>query len=88
MLMAIIMALTYNDVVRMIIFLPSVASTAMVTSLFASLMADGGIIVERFPLGSGSFLIGLISDIATLLQLHHMVNPLYTLKIMHYILQK
>ena len=37
----------------MIVFLPSVASTAVATSLFASLMADGRIIVERFPLGSG-----------------------------------
>ena len=43
----------------MIVFLPSVASTAMATSLFASLMADSGIIAERFPLGSGSFLTGL-----------------------------
>ena len=46
----------YNDVVRMIVFL---ASTAMATFLFASLMADSGIIVERFPLGSGSFLTDL-----------------------------
>ena len=33
--------------------IPSVASTAMATSLFASLMADGGIIVERSLLGRG-----------------------------------
>ena len=36
----------------------------MATSLFASLMADGGIIVERSPFWSGSFLTG---DIATFL---------------------
>ena len=40
------------------LFLPSVAFTATATSLFASLMADGGIIVERSPFRSGSFLTG------------------------------
>ena len=69
-------------------FLPSVASTAMATSLFTCVMANSRIIVERSPFGSRSFLTGLKNNIATFLSsaLPH-IKSFYMLKIMHYILQ-
>ena len=69
------------------LLLPSVASTTMATSLFASLMPDGGIIVERSLFELGSFLTGLKCDIASFLSsASPPVKSFFTLEIMHYVL--